>query len=328
MPQDFHEWMKAKTRRVVGYAGLLAVLKVTIDYVFPLWQSFLAHVPKHLQPIMSEVINIVLLLIIGGLFVWRRPQVDSRFRKATTAVTHFHVAWRWFWLLFLLMYLNGTYLDYYFHSSPEDALKSIPAWLWRRFIDNTLSNLTLLALFVSYVVLAGYKVRNYLLTGICACIALAMLEIALIVGSSSLGNDQSLFASLIWQMLLGGIAGTVLALFVGRLENRVINPPLWLIFALYFYASLQPIYAAIQATSPILEFNHYKQFKAILDTAAAAISVVAAILKIALFALIYWLLDTGVMLFYCNWLHEPGRARGEIHAQRDEFLANLHRPAS
>jgi hypothetical protein len=328
MAQNFHDWMRTKTQKVVRYAGILAALKVTVDYVFPFWQSLMSHIPKPLQPVMSEVINIVLLILIGGLFVWRRPLLNSTHRQASAAVTQFHVAWKVFWSIFLVMYINGTYMDYYFHSSPNDVLKDVPGWLWRRFIDNALSNLTLFALFIAYVISAGYQIRKYLFMGVGGWLALSLLEIIFIVNSPSMGDSQSLFASLIWQMFLGGIAGTVLALFVGRLESRVMNPPLWLIFALYFYAALQPIYQAIQATDPIVEANHYVQFKAMLDIAETAISVTAAILKIALFALIYWLLDTGTMLFYCEWLHKHSLEHGGIKVERERFLTSLHQSST
>jgi hypothetical protein len=77
-------------------------------------------------------------------------------------------------------------------------------------------------------------------------------------------------------------AGAVIALLTGRLESKLINPPLVITVALY-------LYAVIQAT--LVLFPNDAELM-------IAMTSVAFLFKVILFLLITWLLGSGVLIFY------------------------------
>jgi hypothetical protein len=97
------------------------------------------------------------------------------------------------------------------------------------------------------------------------------------------GSDKSL--SSIGTVLgwTGGFAaGAVIALLTGRLESKLINPPLVITVILYLYAS-------IQATVSL--FPEKIELMIIITSAAF-------LFKVIFFLLIHWLLSSGVLTFY------------------------------
>jgi hypothetical protein len=84
-----------------------------------------------------------------------------------------------------------------------------------------------------------------------------------------------------------GIAGAVvLALFVGRLNSKFIDAPIWVIALLYVYAAIQPLYPVI--------ISGQEQDK----ISGAVFTNAALVLKVILFLFVTWLLESGRLLFY------------------------------
>lgn len=331
MAHDFEKWMKGKTRKATSIFVILAAIKIIPDYVIPFFAFVGQYIPAHLRLVASNLLNVLVLFLILGFVIRQKPALSGERRTTSASVKRFHTVWKIFWGLFAVMYVYWTFLDYGFHLSPKDAYDDPPVWLWRRLVDNALSNATLVALFCSYVVLAGYSLRRYVLIAIAAWACLLAVEIVAIWAMSEmltvsrmLKAMEMLVASLIWQMFLGGLACTVIALFVGRIESRAIAPPLWLIFLLYFYAALQPIAQAFDAAGPIMAAMGLEQLQKLVEIAEAAVTAGAFLLKLALFALVYWLMDTGLLLFYFFWLDERADGVGSLAKEREKFLVALH----
>lgn len=101
----------------------------------------------------------------------------------------------------------------------------------------------------------------------------------------------------------GLFGGTALALYVGRIGSKFLNPPDWLIPAFYFYAVIQPLYLFIQN-----------------DTGGAFIIGGALILKSLLYLYMAWLFKSGRLLFYMVRVRAIYES---VNAQWKDFLWNL-----
>ena len=79
-----------------------------------------------------------------------------------------------------------------------------------------------------------------------------------------------------------------MALFIGRIESKYINPPRIIVLLLYTYAGIQPLFAMFDV-HPVLGLTMYN---------------VALFLKICLFMLMYWLISEGRLLYYISKINE------------------------
>lgn len=89
--------------------------------------------------------------------------------------------------------------------------------------------------------------------------------------------------------LSGVLNALVLALLIARLDSKLIGLPSWLIFVLYSYSAVQPLFVAFEQQSGVF---------ASIET---SVLIVVFISKIYFFLIIFYTLQTGRMLnyFYC-----------------------------
>jgi hypothetical protein len=89
--------------------------------------------------------------------------------------------------------------------------------------------------------------------------------------------------------LSGVLNALVLALLIARLDSKLIGLPSWLIFVLYSYSAVQPLFVAFEQQSGVFE------------SIETAVLIVVFISKIYFFLIIFYTLQTGRMLnyFYC-----------------------------
>jgi hypothetical protein len=100
------------------------------------------------------------------------------------------------------------------------------------------------------------------------------VSLLLPIDRAEVPNVASLFSG-----LAGGIA---MALYVGRLQSKFINPRIWLLIALYSYTAIQPLFLYLAGDK----------------TKAVILADVALLLKCLLYLYIAWLLQSGRLLFY------------------------------
>ncbi len=86
--------------------------------------------------------------------------------------------------------------------------------------------------------------------------------------------------------LSGVLNALVLALLIARLDSKLIGLPSWLIFVLYSYAAVQPLFIAFEQQSRVFE------------SIETAVLIVVFISKIYFFLIIFYTLQTGRMLNY------------------------------
>lgn len=83
-------------------------------------------------------------------------------------------------------------------------------------------------------------------------------------------------------LMTGILAGIIMALFVGRLQSKYLDPPAWAVFFLFSYTAIQPLVLYIQDLRQL----------------TWALLWYALFLKSLLYLYVFWLLRSGDLLFY------------------------------
>jgi DNA-binding winged helix-turn-helix (wHTH) protein len=123
---------------------------------------------------------------------------------------------------------------------------------------------------------------------------IVFLVLVVVIGGASFNNLNA-------ATVLGGIlAGTTLALFVGRLQSKFFGTRSWVIYLLYSYTAIQPLALYVRQQP---ELGVY-----VLDF--------ALFLKCLLYLLMSWLFQSGLLLFYFARVRETDTS---IWEQRNAF---------
>jgi hypothetical protein len=252
------------------------------------------------------------------LFLWMPdPLIDPRRPEASDAVVELCHIWCLFWgslfalyVLFWSQSLSPTELD--FGPLRIQSTSRFPVWT---ILRNVVSNINTLMLVVGYLILDAFvdwrKLffghRHYTTVSTTGpfCVGLGVVLLIAVVESAyhyrqptmRLGPyDREAFG---W--ISGFAAGVVLAMTVGRLQSKYIDPPLWIVIILY-------VYAVIQGTIAAFSSNHGLQ---------AAMLLIAFPMKCLLFIFVAWILESGLLLFYVEQVHTGDSERRK---QRREFF--------
>lgn len=134
--------------------------------------------------------------------------------------------------------------------------------------------------------------------GVILILTLAYLPFCLLIKD---GSNLSAFQA--WADALSGVLNAlVLALLIARLDSKLIGLPSWLIFVLYSYAAVQPLFVVFEQKSTA--FNNIE----------TAVLMVVFISKIYFFLIIFYALQTGRMLNYIYCFPFLGRRVNKIQA--------------
>ena len=125
----------------------------------------------------------------------------------------------------------------------------------------------------------GRQRRTGVFTGPAAIGLAFVVLIPLLSGSRPLTAEQGLAA---FTLLTGIYAGIYMALFVARLQSKFLDPAPLLVVLLFSYTAIQPLALYIQ--------NAKEWAWAVLDY--------ALVLKCLLYLYVFWLLQSGDLLFY------------------------------
>ena len=122
--------------------------------------------------------------------------------------------------------------------------------------------------------------------------------------SSAQPNDSAqreTWGRMIFQLLSGLVAGISLAILAGRFESKYIDAPRLVVVFLYLYAVIQTSFVEFGGT-------HFQYFQEVMTG-------ISLPLKLLLFLLVTWLLESGKMLFYLeNIRNLQLRVNGEWRA--------------
>ena len=232
-----------------------------------IWQSLELHDPsrerdqKNLDQVESE-----------NLKAW------IRFKQgANKVVKQFSWFWVLAWFSWLLhyAYLLGSKLGWV----PENAAV--------RNLVNNLNSLMFVFLFMTLTVSTSRYGALFWSKLVCLVVGLFAVEFL----TFRLSNDSQVVA-LAFTAVSGLFASVALAAFIGSVDSKFINIPVWLIPTLYLYAAIQSFYVFFQfqeVTSGASVFVTKTQI---------TVTICAFILKAVLFITITWVLRTGRLVYF------------------------------
>jgi len=216
----------------------------------------------------------------------RKSDFDQvRFQDAYEVSKDFSKMWRWAWLLWAALYFAWGFIILSALTSQGQLFTNgdIIGVLDRWFpLTSFLNNLSIIFLFICYGDLdfptrvRQEKQRNLQVYLSALIVLVAVVDAFLVINH---------LASPI-HILLGWVgsfaAGAVIALLVGRLESKVINPPALMTASLYLYAAIQGSFFLFPKDPPLM----------------LTLTSLAFLFKIGFFLLMAWLLDSGILTFY------------------------------
>jgi len=220
------------------------------------WQS----VTKQIGFIQSLMI---LVAICYDYFLANSPvpkESNAETRRAFIAVQQFRRFWRlllasWCCLYVTLLFSQGLSWSAATTSSHWQTLQMITT-----FLNNSSALMLVLCYFVlnrpTVVGVEGREVQNIpLARGLILIGGFALLEAALVVSLEKFGHADYIAVVLFGADLLSGIVGGIaMALFISRLDSRLLGASRVLPIipsVLYFYVVIQPFYPLLNWTYPL-----------------------------------------------------------------------------
>ena len=255
---------------------------------------------------VPAVHGLVLLALLTRLpRVVDPPAVEGgTLRMAWTAAGDLRRYWGIAWTFWVLLYVALAGSAAVGLMATDPATGDVGRWTGVGL--NFLQNATTVMLLLAYEVVSRPTVREDLtrsqLLPVEAWVVFALLvsvaEGALVLTGVAWSAQQ-------WFGWVSGFAqGTALALLVGRLDSKYIEPPTAVIALLY-------LYAAIQGAWPV--FQQHPQLMLVL-------TFLALVLKCLLFLFVSWLFASRIVIFY---LARVRQLDAEVTSSRSAFLKQL-----
>lgn len=326
----FGLWLVRHWKRVLAVVSPLMGAS-TLNLVKP-WLPDLLSAVRPYDGWAPYLINLVALFVIA-LLVIRKPSIKpGRYPEASHAVRNFALLWAAIWWCWLLQYLVVTIdhfplaggvamLERWKHAG---AIPDMPWFVWTG-ASNLLALATCALIVCCYLVLAHPRVSGGQIVGQVAAGSLPLLVVLewdVFLAAANLMTPQRFqLSQLMGGIFFGALFCVSLCVLVGRLESKIIAPPLTVIVLLYVYGALQlavNVLASAQTLSAVSD-----DIVATSVAVSAWLFLVAALLKGLLFLFGYWLLQSGVLLFYMHWMVEAGADGSGIDAKRRRFVQQL-----
>lgn len=217
------------------------------------------------------------VILILVLFVGEVPRLQKRaeYDEAVTASRQFAILWALLWITLLVFYGMRTWAEFgrvtdnhTVHIVLDSVAVIATAFLLLCYLVLTmpsvpLQQFELLRLIIWFLIFGG-----------------AFIAAEAIITSSNPALEN------FFDGAQGLVAGIVTALFVGRLESRLISSPRWIVIAAYGYAVLQLAYPVLETTGPDNQL------------ARLAFLSLALIIKVLLFWHVRSLIVSGRMTYY------------------------------
>lgn len=298
---SFGTWLIFLGRKAFAITTIGSIISVALSLLRvipplpPHWKDYLPLIVPSFQAIVIAVL----------LFLIPSPRQHSKnFPETTAAVNQFYHVWTYLWLSWLILYviLAAFKLD--------PISKTLFIETWQSLIRNFFNNISSVFFLMAYVILSE---RTVLPGGHTKPLPWGkFIAVLIIVSAAEFAATQldlqvdgsTILSTQVFQWISGVGAAVAIALFVGRLESKTIDPPRGLVVTLYFYA-------AIQVAWP----NFLIQNKL-----EVVILSLALILKCLLFLFVAWLLQSGVLMYYMT---RQRRLLDVGKAERAVFLKEL-----
>lgn len=262
-----------------------------------------------LSPALHGLHCLVILILLARLpRAWVRPtaldQGSPALRLAAAAAVDFRRFWGIAWVCWLLLY-SGLTAGALLGWLPNEGIPDSASRWWVVGL-NLLQNGATVALLLAYEVLARPTLeadltRKQVLpieAWFAFALLLPLLEAAVLGAGASWQLQQ-------WFGWISGFAqGTALALMVGRLDSKYLEPPTLVIALLYVYAAIQGAWPMFQSQPQLM----------------LVLTFLALVLKCLLFLFVAWLVESQVLLFYLERVRQLDQGVAE---ERREYLARV-----
>ncbi len=263
-----------------------------------------------LSPAVQGLHGLVILVLLLRLpRAWVRPRTwtdaTASLRLAAAAASDFRRYWGAAWTCWLFLYLGLT-AGAIFGLLPSSEVPYSSASRWLIVGLNLIQNGATVMLLLGYEVLARPTIEADL-TRKQVLPTEAWLAFALLL---PLLEAAVLGAGLSWQLqqwfgwISGFAQGTALALMVGRLDSKYLEPPTVVVALLY-------VYAAIQGAWPMFQSHHQLML---------VLTFLALVLKCLLFLFVAWLFESQVLLFYLERVRQLDHG---VRTERADYLARI-----
>ena len=243
---------------------IVALLVGTAVLLLPFGLAFASGSWKSVTKQIGFIQALMILVAIGyDYFLANDPRpkdTNAQTRRALIAVQQFRRAWRLLLASWCCLYVTLLFSQGLSWSADTNASH----WQTLQVITTFLNNSSALMLVLCYLVLnrptviqvAGREVENIpLLRGLILVGGFGLLEATLVVYLESVGRADYAARVLFGADLLSGIVGGIaMALFISRLDSRLLgaNRILPVIpIVLYFYVVIQPFYPLLNWTYPL-----------------------------------------------------------------------------
>lgn len=297
----FGSWLIFLGRKafvITTIGSIISVVLSVLRVIPPLPSHWKDSLPIIVPSFQAFVITVLLF------FIPAPRQHSKKFPETTAAINQFYHVWTYLWVSWLALYLVLTA----FQISPDSNTSVVHQW--QNLITNFFNNISTIFFLMAYVILSERTVLSggdtkplpwgkfiaglIVITG--AEFASAQFELRV--------HGSIAQASMIFEWVSGVGAAVSIALFVGRLESKTIDPPRGLVVMLYFYAAIQVAWPAFPGATRL----------------TLVVLSLALVLKCLLFLFVAWLLQSGVLMYYMT------RQRMLLNTGKEErrvFLAKL-----
>jgi DNA-binding winged helix-turn-helix (wHTH) protein len=311
----FNEWIfqDKKGRRITGaiLAGVLLSVAYLITYL--ILGNNLWHKPIIVFSLIQSILIVVALFVSRRIFdpsvkvfweydpswlmkksgydepeEWKNAKAGAKIALSDYAVYWMLLLGSWFFiylLLFLTLYLGSE-------TGQQSKLLYV-----LNIALTTFNNCNSLMISLCFIILNNpnayrseekqqeHKARLHKITkwGAAAILFFAFIEsfFLFVIQTNWTGSIKDNPIIMRADIVSGIVGGITLALYLGRVQTRLLGPPLWISLAFYLYAVIQPLFVFIK---------DFVRGELIIET--------ALILKALLYLYVAWLFQSGRLLFY------------------------------
>ena len=217
----------------------------------------------------------------------------------------------WFWFL--------GWLSWFIHYLYLLVVPIFVQWGWsseNKALGNLLNNLnSLMFIFLFMTLTITTSKYGALFWSKLICLVLALYSIEWLMYKLS---HNSQLVTLSFALVAGLFAGTALAAFIGSINSKFINIPVRLFVILYFYAAIQPLYVFFGLEKEKINSSVFtdQSILTFIQQIIIFMPIFAFILKVVLFIVVTWILQTGRLIYFQV-------QEGSLNNSRDKHFAKF-----
>jgi DNA-binding winged helix-turn-helix (wHTH) protein len=281
--KSFQEWLfdlsQEKAIKTIIFSCVLLTIILSVILCFSSKREIAASVASAVQ--MITILILIFYLpkadksqnqgnhaidekVIETLGYEKPEDLKQAIKVAKRFQSHYELYWRFAWSAWAFVYLLILMTDIYKQIKGEPLVF---------IVKDGFNNISTVSIILCYIILykpivaektklndsdALWSNRIEIAGLVCVAVPLVLEYIILVsLTYSNISNKEIalLYVEHGFSLISGILAGIAIALYVGRLQSRYFNPPLWLIILLFSYTAVQPFYwdiAAPQLAAPQL----------------------------------------------------------------------------